>query len=332
MVGGAHKRAHAALVYNPVKCDGKRLRTTVLARSAQHGWASPRFYETTVEDPGQDVTRRALAEGAAVVLVAGGDGTVRAVAEAVAGTGIPLAIVPSGTGNLFALNLRLPQASPESMIDAVFTGFTYPVDIGWALLTREDESEDEHAFVVLAGMGLDAHMIARTNPQLKKSVGWVAYVDGAARSLPGAKPFRTVYQLDEGRLHSAKVHSVLFANCGLLPAGISLVPDASVDDGTLDVAVIQPGGPLGWVALWRKIWWDNSVLRRSRAGRRVLERRGRSTSIRYLRGGAAEAAMTGPTPIELDGDEFGDAVRITCRIAPGALTVVLPDGHDVSAL
>ncbi len=332
MVGGAHKRAHAALVYNPVKCDGKRLRTTVLARSSQHGWASPRFYETTVEDPGQDVTRRALAEGAAVVLVAGGDGTVRAVAEAVAGTGIPLAIVPSGTGNLFALNLRLPQASPERMIDAVFTGFTYPVDIGWALLTREDESEDEHAFVVLAGMGLDAHMIARTNPQLKKSVGWVAYVDGAARSLPGAKPFRTVYQLDEGRLHSAKVHSVLFANCGLLPAGISLVPDASVDDGTLDVAVIQPGGPLGWVALWRKIWWDNSVLRRSRAGRRVLERRGRSTSIRYLRGGAAEAAMTGPTPIELDGDEFGDAVRITCRIAPGALTVVLPEGHDVSAL
>lgn len=332
MVGGAHRRAHAALVYNPVKSDGKRLRTTLIARSMQHGWGSPKFYETTVEDPGQDVTRLALDDGADVVLVAGGDGTVRAVAETMAGTGIPLAIVPSGTGNLFALNLGLPQTTPDDMIDAVFTGFSYPVDIGWALLTRADESEDEHAFVVLAGMGLDASMIAKTSPQLKKSVGWVAYVDGAARSLPGAKPFRTVYQLDEGRLHSAKVHSVLFANCGLLPAGISLVPDASVDDGALDVAVIQPAGPLGWVGLWRKIWWDNSVLRRSRTGRRVLERRGKSTSIRYLRGGAAEAAMTGPTPIELDGDEFGDAVRITCRIAPAALTVVLPDGHDVTKL
>lgn len=332
MVGGSHRRAHAALVYNPVKSDGKRLRTTLIARSTQHGWASPKIYETSVEDPGGEITRTALDEGAEVVLVAGGDGTVRAVAEAVAGTGIPLAIVPSGTGNLFALNLGLPQTSPEGMIDAVFTGFSYPVDIGWALLTREDDSEDEHAFVVLAGMGLDAHMIAHTSPQLKKSVGWVAYVDGAARSLPGAKPFRTVYQIDESRLRSAKVHSVLFANCGLLPAGISLVPDASVDDGTLDVAVIQPTGMFGWLGVWRKVWWDNSVLRRTRAGRRVLERRGTNASVHYLRGGSAEAAMTGPTPIELDGDEFGDAVRITCRIAPGALTIVLPAGHDVTTL
>lgn len=96
--------------------------------------------------------------------------------------------------------------------------------------------------------------------------------------------------------------------------------------------MIQPAGPLGWLGLWRKIWWDNSVLRRSRAGRKVLERRGTSTSIRYLRGSAAEAAVTTPTPIELDGDEFGDAIRIACRIAPGALTVVLPEGHDTSRL
>lgn len=113
MVGGSHRRAHAALVYNPVKSDGKRLRTTLIARSTQHGWASPKIYETSVEDPGGEITRTALDEGAEVVLVAGGDGTVRAVAEAVAGTGIPLAIVPSGTGNLFALNLGLPQTSPR---------------------------------------------------------------------------------------------------------------------------------------------------------------------------------------------------------------------------
>ncbi|WP_309065929.1 diacylglycerol/lipid kinase family protein [Microbacterium sp.] len=322
--------AHAALVYNPVKVDAARLRSAVIALSRKHGWGRPWFYETTIEDPGQQVTRDALASGAAAVLAAGGDGTVRAVSESMAGTGVPFAVIPGGTGNLFARNLGLPLADPETMIEAVFTGFTHPVDIGWAALTRPDGTASEHAFVVLAGMGLDADMIANTKAELKRSVGWVAYIDGAARSLPGARPFRIVYQIEDGRLHSAKVQSVLFGNCGALPAGISLMPDASLDDGKMDIAVIQPTGPLGWLGIWRKIWWDNSVLRRTRAGRRVLERRGKDASIRYLSGRSAEAAMVAPTSIELDGDELGLAVRMACRIQQGGLTIVLPAGHDVS--
>lgn len=330
MSASGTQHAHAALVFNPVKVDGERLRSILRTLSKKHGWAPPRFYETSIEDPGQQVTRAALAEGAAAVLAAGGDGTVRSVSEAMAGTGIPFAIVPGGTGNLFARNLGLPLLNPGKVMEAVFAGLTHPVDIGWATLTREDGSQSEHGFVVLAGMGLDADMIANTRPDLKKSVGWVAYLDGAARSLPGAKPFRVVYQLDDGRLHSTKVHSMLFANCGILPAGIALMPDASLDDGMMDMAVIQPTGPLGWLGIWRKIWWDNSVLRRTRAGRRVLERRGRNASIRYLRGRSAEAAMVAPTSIELDGDELGTAVRMLCRIQQGGLTLALPAGHDVS--
>lgn len=330
MSASVDQHTHAALVLNPVKVDAKRLRSALRSLSKRHGWAPPRVYETSIDDPGQEVTRTALAEGASAVLAAGGDGTVRAVSEVMAGTGIPFAVVPGGTGNLFARNLGLPLLDPEKVMDAVFTGFTHPVDIGWARLTREDGSHSEHGFVVLAGMGLDADMIANTRPDLKKTVGWVAYLDGAARSLPGAKPFRVVYQLDDGRLHSAKVHSMLFANCGALPAGIALMPDASMDDGTMDIAVIQPTGPLGWLGIWRKVWWDNSVLRRSNAGRRVLERRGRDSSIRFLRARVSEAAMAAPTSIELDGDELGAAVRIACRIQQGGLSIVLPAGHDVS--
>ncbi|WP_259363505.1 diacylglycerol/lipid kinase family protein [Microbacterium esteraromaticum] len=247
-----------------------------------------------------------------------------------AGTGVPFAVLPGGTGNLFARNLGLPLLDIEKVMEAVFTGFTHPVDMGWARLSRTDGSVTEHGFVVLAGMGLDADMIANTRPDLKRSVGWVAYLDGAARSLPGAKPFRVVYQIDDGRLHSAKVHSMLFANCGALPAGIALLPDASLDDGAMDIALIQATGPLGWLGIWRKVWWDNSVLRRTRAGRLVLERRGRDASIRYLRGAVAEAAMIGPTSIELDGDELGVAVRMVCRVQRGGLTIVLPEGHDTS--
>ena len=213
----------AALVYNPIKVDEKRLRAAVRDLSKAEGWAHPAFYPTTVQDAGQEATAEALARGVDVVLAAGGDGTVRAVSEAIAGTGVPLAIVPSGTGNLLARNLALPLTSPDEMIRAALTGIRHPIDIGWARITREGGAETEHAFVVLAGIGLDADMIANTRPDLKKSVGWIAYVDGAARSLANASPFRSVYQVDDGRLHSTKVHSILFANCGMLPAGISLV-------------------------------------------------------------------------------------------------------------
>ncbi|MGF3056115.1 diacylglycerol/lipid kinase family protein [Microbacterium sp. YY-01] len=326
MTDAASSPRRAALIYNPVKADGPRLCHAVTALSHEYGWDEPLFLETSTDDAGQGRTREALASGVGAVVVAGGDGTVRAVAEVMGDTGVALAIVPSGTGNLFARNLHLPLDDPERIIRAAFEGRTAAIDLGWAELTQEDGSSSEHAFVVLAGMGLDAYMIANTRADLKKSVGWVAYIDGAARSLPAAKPFRIVYQVEEHRLHSTKVHSMLFANCGSLPAGIELLPDASITDGELDIALIQPRGPLGWLAVWRTVWWQNSVLRRTRTGRRMLEFARRDQSVRFLRGRSAEAAAAAPTPIELDGDEFGTAMRIRCRIAEGALLIVVPEG------
>ncbi|WP_296193753.1 diacylglycerol kinase family protein [uncultured Microbacterium sp.] len=320
-----------ALVYNPIKVDAKHLRETVRAFATRANAPEPLFYETTTEDLGGGAAQQAIDAGAEAILVAGGDGTVRAVAVAVAGTDIPLTIVPSGTGNLLARNLNLPLQDPERMIQATFDGDTARVDVGAMKLTREDGTVDEDGFVVMAGIGLDAAMIANTSSQLKKTVGWVAYVDGAARALTGADPFRVTYQLDGHREHTSKVQSVLFANCGQLPAGIALIPDASIADGALDVAVIQPNGPLGWLGVWRKVWWDNSVLRRFRAGRRIIERR-KDSSVRYLQGVGVDLAAESVQPVELDGDEFGEAKAIRVDIRAGALIVALPRGHDVSAL
>lgn len=319
----------AALVYNPIKVDGPALKARVKRLAAAAGWSRVLMLETTVEDEGAGVTAQALEAKVDAVLVAGGDGTVRAVAAALRGTGVPLAIVPSGTGNLLARNLLLPLDDADAMITAAFSGDRVPIDIGVATVTRTDRSVEEHGFVVMAGIGLDADMIANTNPKLKKSVGWVAYVDGAARSLVTAKPFRVLLQLDGHRLHAAKVQSVLFANCGSLPAGIALIPDASISDGILDIVLFQPTGWFGWLGVWRKVWWDNSVLRRSRAGRRVLERRGRDTSVHYMQGKGAEVAPATPQAIELDGDEFGTAARIRCHIEAGGLITAVPAGHKL---
>lgn len=322
----------AALVYNPVKADAATLRATVERRSAAAGWAEPLFYETRLDDLGDGVTREALAAGADAVLVAGGDGTVRAVAEAMSGSGVPLTIVPSGTGNLLARNLLLPLTDTAAMVQATFDGDRLLVDVGFAAIRREDGTSEERAFVVMGGMGLDAAMIANTNGVLKKRVGWIAYVDGAARSLANAKPFRIAYQVHSRRLHSARVQSILVANCGSLPAGLELIPDASVSDGELDIAIFQPKNALGWVLVWRRVAWDNSVLRRFRAGRQVLALRTKDNSVLYARGKGLDVATSPAQPVQLDGDQFGEAIRMRYRVVEGGVIAMVPKGHDTTRI
>ncbi|WP_375385184.1 diacylglycerol/lipid kinase family protein [uncultured Microbacterium sp.] len=320
----------AALVYNPIKVDKTALRASVEKLSSEAGWQHPLFFETTPADLGDEVTRQALEQGADAVLVAGGDGTVRAVVEAMSGSGVPLSIVPSGTGNLLARNMRLPLADPQAMIRATFEGDRQPIDVGFAAMTRADGSTEERAFVVMGGMGLDAAMIANTSGDLKKRVGWIAYVDGAARSLVNAKPFRIMYQIPGRRLHSARVQSILVANCGSLPAGLELIPEASVSDGELDVVIFQPKGALGWILVWRRVAWDNSFLRRFRTGRRVLALRTKDNSVLYSRGAGVEVAAVEPQPVQLDGDEFGVASRLECRVVAGGLITMVPKGHNTA--
>jgi len=125
-----------------------------------------------------------------------------------------------------------------------------------------------------------------------------------------------------------KVQSILFANCGSLPAGLELIPEASVADGELDIVVFQPKGALGWVFVWRRVAWDNSFLRRFRAGREVLKLRTEDSSVSYSRGtGLDVGSAEGAQAVQLDGDEFGTAVHVTVRIEPASLLLALPKGH-----
>jgi len=322
----------AALVYNPTKVDGDELRAQVASAAKDAGWSEPLFYETTVDDLGDDVTRQALSEGVDAVLVAGGDGTVRAVSEAMTGSGVRLTIVPSGTGNLLARNLRLPLDDAAAMIAATFDGDELAIDVGIATLARTDGNSEKRAFVVMGGMGLDAAMIANTSGDLKKKVGWVAYVDGAARSLVRAKPFPVMYQVPGHKVHRANVQSVVFANCGSLPAGLELIPEASVTDGDLDIAIFQPKSAFGWLLVWRRVAWDNSFLRRFRAGRQILSLRTKDNAVRFSRGAGIDLATVAAQPVQLDGDEFGEATHVTARVEPGGLTVAVPRGHSVSGI
>src|SRR5919205_3322257 len=130
----------AAVVYNPIKVDLPTLRASVDAAAAAAGWAGSRWYETSEEDPGTGQTRQAVEDGADVVLAAGGDGTVRAVAEGLRDSGVPIALLPSGTGNLLARNLNLTLGNLEDSVATAFEGTDREIDLGVVEVRRPDES------------------------------------------------------------------------------------------------------------------------------------------------------------------------------------------------
>jgi diacylglycerol kinase family enzyme len=128
---------HAAIVVNPTKVhDLGQIRAQLTLLCEEEGWGQPRFYETTIEDPGTGQARQAVAEGAAVVCSLGGDGTVRHVAIGLLGTETPLGILPAGTGNLLARNLDMPMGSLESAVRTALTGRNRRIDVGELVIER----------------------------------------------------------------------------------------------------------------------------------------------------------------------------------------------------
>jgi diacylglycerol kinase (ATP) len=315
------------VVYNPIKVDLVKLER-IVANAEPPGAAPTLWFATTEEEPGRRAAAAAISGGADVVLAAGGDGTVRAVASALRGSGVPLALLPMGTGNLLARNLGMPLSNIEESVHIAFTGANRKIDIGVAEIYRPDGIAEERVFLVMAGLGLDAKMIAKTNSRLKKAVGWLAYVDGGMRALPELVPVRLRYSLDGAPERPMTVHTIIVGNCGALPGGILLMPDARPDDGILDIAALRPRGPFGWFKVWNKLAWENGVLRRSAAGRRIIDLTADVRDVTYLTAADLRVTVETAQEFQLDGDEFGKASAVHTWVDPGALTVKVRAGAE----
>jgi len=314
-----------AVVFHPGKAREDHLRRAVDAERAAAGWDEVRWYPTTPEDHGAGVARRAIGEGAETVAAAGGDGTVRAVAGALRGSGVPIALVPQGTGNLLARNLGLPLGL-EAAVRLAFGEASRAIDVGVVDATMPDGSvvRDE-PFLVMAGMGIDATMVRATRPVLKRTIGWMAYADAVWRTLPKSAPFRVRYAVDGAPPRTTRVHSMVVANCDTLPGGLRVVPDSRPDDGVLDMAGFRPRGVLGVVRVWVTVAIENGVLRRFAWGRAISDRRSARGRDMIFRSGThialrAEQAVG----VQVDGDDLGDAIALDARIEPGALLVKVP--------
>ena len=314
----------AAIVFNPVKVDEARLRRVVAAEEKRTTWAPSLWLSTQKDEPGQLAARRARDEGVSVVIAAGGDGTVRAVAEELRGGDIPLALAPAGTGNLLARNLRLTLNDLDHSIRVAFAGSDRRIDIATSLLRREDGSTASHAFLVMAGIGLDAQMATGTNEDLKGRIGWLAYADPIARSVLSNQQFGMRYRLDEHRQRSMRAHTVIVGNCGTLTANILLLPEAVVDDGLLDVVVMRPPKPSGWARIGSRLAL-NRFLHRTRGGRWILKTTPELDSLQYAQATSMEAWFEAPQDVELDGDSFGAAIGVTLRVEADGLLIRVPN-------
>jgi diacylglycerol kinase family enzyme len=278
--------------------------------AADHfGWQAE-VHVTDKAEAGVMVARGAALDGADVVVAVGGDGTVRGCAEGLADTGVPMGIVPHGTANLLARTLGIP-GHPRAALAVALHGRAGRQGHGHAQGASIDRVidlalADEVPFTAMAGLGLDAAVVAAT--RMKHQIGWFAYaMSGAAHlALP---PARFTIRLDDGPPIEREARSVVVGNTGLLPGGFALLPDAKVDDGVLDVGVLAPHGPFGWSRVATR------VLTNSRHTDRMLER---------FQARKVEITARELLPREVDGELVTRGHTLSASIRPGVLTVRVP--------
>ncbi|GAB3707886.1 diacylglycerol/lipid kinase family protein [Mariniluteicoccus flavus] len=314
----------AAVAYNPVKVELDELKAVVAEAEQRHGWEPTLWLETSEEDPGVGRAKEAIERGADMVIAAGGDGTVRAVAQGLRDSGVRLALLPAGTGNLLARNLNLTLADMENSIETAFGGDDREIDLGVATLVRRGGKQEEHAFLVMAGLGLDAQMISNSDEELKKKVGTLAYVKSIAESLKHNHRMHLTYALDDQRPRRARVHTIMVGNCGSLQGNILLLPDAAVDDGVLDVVAFRPEGPFGWLQVAYKVLIENAILRRTGAGKSLPGVDKDVRTLNYQQCRRMDVHLRGTEEIELDGDHFGEVTAFRAAVDAGALKIRVP--------
>ena len=310
-------RKRMAVVLNPTKLEGEDVHVTVRRVCQDNGWDEPLFLETEEHDVGFGQTRAALREGVDVVCAFGGDGTVRAVAQEMAGSGVPMGLLPGGTGNLLARNLELPIDDLARAIEVAISGRNRHIDVGWLTLDPSDAHLEEHvgegasagqrrhAFLVMAGLGLDAAIMDDTSEKLKSRIGWTAYIPAGMKNLL-VKRFRARVGIDGGEDIVYRARTILVGNCGKITGGINLMPDAEPDDGTLDIVVIAPRGMVAWAGV---------------AARLIVKSDRTTSTLDRYRCQAVRVEVDHPQRIELDGDIVGEASHLAVEVQPKALIV-----------
>jgi diacylglycerol kinase (ATP) len=266
---------------------------------ADEGVADPHWYEVRKSKHAPDCARRAADQGADLILVWGGDGTVQRCIDALAGSGVAIAILPAGTANLLASNLDIPTGDVAEAVRVGLHGRRRALDTGTV--------NGEH-FAVMAGAGFDARMIADADRAMKARLGRVAYLYTGARNLAAGRVKATV-EADGERFFEGRVSCVLAGNVGKVLGGIQAFADAQPDDGLLELGVVTAKNPAEWARALSRL-----ALGRAEQSPFVEVARGRKFRIRFA----------SKLPYELDGGARGKLRQMRVEVKPGSITVCVP--------
>jgi diacylglycerol kinase family enzyme len=292
-----------AVVYNPIKVS-EDLRDAISRKAAATGWGEPVWLETTKDEPRRPTTDDLVSAQVDRVIAAGGDGTIRMVADRLAGSGIPMAVVPVGTGNLLARNLDIPLSEADA-IQIAFGDHTRDIDL---IKVTVDGEPSEH-FAVIGGLGVDAMIMEETNPQLKDVIGAGAYFIAAGKAL-GRTPIEMRIALDDRRAYRRNAMICAIGNVGTLAGNLTLMPEAQPDDGRLDVYVASPHRLSHWVRVFIRL-----ITRRPR----------RDDHVDVWQARRVEVSLKHRDPYQLDGDVVGECLSLRAEVAPAALRIHVPN-------
>lgn len=316
-------QVHYAFIVNPSKPQAKERKKHIRQFCKEKGLTEVEFIETQLDKDGRACAKEALRHGADVVVAVGGDGTVRTVASAMAGTGHAMGIIPIGTGNLFARNMGIPVDDIDAALSVATSHGSRHVDVGRLTLLDDPTTDHGHAFLIIAGIGFDAVMIDDTDPELKKNISWLAYFVSGVKNLfiPKFRGTVTIRSTD-GSSHTIKglqFRTFMAGNCGQIPV-FSLMPDAAYDDGILDFEIIDTsGGILGWANLF------GDVVHQTITGKSGSSPLSVTSSIDNIQGVSAEITLEKPVPAQVDGDMLPATQHLRFDVERKALCVRVPE-------
>ncbi len=275
----------------------RRLETILTSRQVPYEYAR-------TEAPGhaRELAAAALVGGYRRVLVAGGDGTVLEAVSALVECDSALALLPVGTGNQLAANLGVPKGLGAAL-EVALTGNVRKIDVGMM---------DGQVFTIIAGAGFDAEVV-RPPSQIKKRLGYLAYVHAATRAALAPRPSTLRITVD-GERHVVAGIGVEVANmpglrAPMLRRPVDLVPDGRPDDGLLDVCVLAVETTIDFLSAMSSI---------------IARRYGRNPRLRYFRGREVLVEADPPLPVQIDGERLERTTPFKAGIRPRALNVVVP--------
>jgi diacylglycerol kinase family enzyme len=262
---------------------------------AAEGVTDPLWFEVPKSKKAPAKARKALKAGADLVFVWGGDGMVQRCIDALAGTGVAIAIVPAGTGNLLAGNLGIPKVI-EQAVQIGLHGERRPLDVG--VMNGE-------RFAVMAGTGFDALTMRDADGPMKDRLGRIAYVLTGAKHLNEPR-VKARIKVDGEKWFKGKMGCVLLGNVGTLIAGIEAFDDARPDDGVLELGVVTAEGAVQWARA---------------LGRTALGHAQDSKFVRTAHARAVDVRLDHPLPYQLDGGDRPPTKRLRISVEPGAVNI-----------